>query len=818
MKNKSRSLKIFLFFTVLLLVIAGAISLAKYWQKVVTYTDSTSFGHDIYTWLYGSKNRKVILEQNLARPDLPFFVLFLMGFFVLNIFYYDHFDEEKNPIFANLINGRARYSCLILYILSLFYCVFIFFLNFEFAIITLGLFLGPMILFKMEKISKELMIFLSLVSIIFGYCLVKATAAFILLLPTLHIIALRTKNAISSRYVAEEKRVVTKLSESQMKNVNTGLDNLKKLDWWDDIIEPEIEELLNALGSIANKGSAIEKEPSDNINSLLPYGKLSVRKSLVAAQDPTDIMLGIEGIKKLDKNFSVDEFIEKFKRIFDSVCKAHSEQDLTAIQPVLSDSLFEQLQQKINEEKNAGIRYQCTFCDIASADIIRVINKFDFEEIHILVNAMIAETAIDLVKNVPLNNEPPAPAKVSEVYTFVRRPSAKTLQKPGLFEGNCPNCGAPIEIGQVTVCKSCGSYIRSGSYDWVLSKITQTCEWKYSNPEIIPGWKELSELDTNLCIQQIEDKTSVIFWMLKNLELSRNPEAMQRFATAKYYQEISQEIKKSKDYINCENISLASMNLQAIDIRAFYVDIYLLAVWSGIPVKYDEKGRIASPHRFTKPFKNILVLTRKRGVVTRREVSLSGAHCPNCGGPLKSNFDIKCSYCNTVLNDGSEWILQKIIDEDSEEYNKLMIERNNLINRIVDEKTKNKFKGEYVDPASAAELLAAACRLLLADGVYDDKEIDFLKKLGEQLNVDETKVLGILETTKYGRGPRISLKGKTMKEKNRLLVVALEMAFADGVVSPEEHELILKLGDSIGYSYREIENCIKHLADKQRNQ
>ena len=50
-----------------------------------------------------------------------------------------------------------------------------------------------------------------------------------------------------------------------------------------------------------------------------------------------------------------------------------------------------------------------------------------------------------------------------EIWTFIRRRGAKTdPTKPGLMEGNCPNCGGAIEMNQNANGQYCGAILRSG--------------------------------------------------------------------------------------------------------------------------------------------------------------------------------------------------------------------------------------------------------------------------------------------------------------------------------------------------------------------
>ncbi|MCR4294937.1 MAG: hypothetical protein NUW21_05340, partial [Elusimicrobia bacterium] len=61
---------------------------------------------------------------------------------------------------------------------------------------------------------------------------------------------------------------------------------------------------------------------------------------------------------------------------------------------------------------------------------------------------------------------------VEEVWTFLRAPGARALERPGSLEGSCPSCGGELDIADAAKCSTCGSYVNSGDFDWVLSEVT----------------------------------------------------------------------------------------------------------------------------------------------------------------------------------------------------------------------------------------------------------------------------------------------------------------------------------------------------------
>src|SRR5204862_5783525 len=94
-----------------------------------------------------------------------------------------------------------------------------------------------------------------------------------------------------------------------------------------------------------------------------------------------------------------------------------------------------------------------------------------------------------------------------EVWSLLRRRGvASDPDKPGLIEGNCPNCGAGVEMHQYANCAHCGALLRSGQFDWVLVEITQESEWSELERADAPGIGELTQRDPDFDLQDLEDR------------------------------------------------------------------------------------------------------------------------------------------------------------------------------------------------------------------------------------------------------------------------------------------------------------------------
>ncbi len=674
----------------------------------------------------------------------------------------------------------------VIYGSSLLFCFFYLFIAPFEAPVMLALFFMPALLWQKRRIGCLHLGLISAALVWLSWSILGRPAILVLLLPTCQILAIRLSNTVQTRYSRDSNEVKLQLSSSQKEQMRQNKENAG--DWW-DVIKPEIEAFPDRVMEMWQEFSGDAPRRHLGSDSVLDLELLQMQNARVMSQALTDI-------KRRDAYFAADAFIKRVEKLFWKLQNAWYDQKLETIQAVVSDALYEQLKCQVDNQKAMGLRYQHSKMTVYDLRIAQVNCDNNFDVIHVFIRASSADSAIDLKtgETLAVNEES---RKFSEYWTLIRRPSAKTLQKPGLVEGSCPNCGAPIQIGQATVCGSCGSYIRSGYYDWVLAKITQACEWEYSEPGLIPDWNAMKAVDIDFNIQQIEDRAGVIFWMTRLSERSQSAEPLQRFATEAFCEHYQvQGIERGYSYM--ESVALGSVSLKGFKITKHWDSIFVLVIWNGVPVTVDKHGRITDKRRISQVSREIYILGRRHGVKTNQNNTLSSAHCPGCGGPLSSTYAVSCSYCNTVLNEGSNsWILERITSENDPAYQEV-IARKTTVEKDFDEDNATR---------SARDIVTIMAQILLADGKTEPDEMKLLNKIAQHYDISEIQVQAIINSLKAGL---VYIPAPAdNRESWTLLQAAARMALADGQISPiEERELTL-LAQHIGYSPADVARAIK---------
>ena len=412
-----------------------------------------------------------------------------------------------------------------------------------------------------------------------------------------------------------------------------------------------------------NKSSGISKSSN---KSGVSGGGDSVQNFVSSYQEDNS---ALNQIKSKDPDFSEKGFCARAKKAFRLIQNAWSNRDISKAEAFLADGTYEQFLIQLDFMKQEHILDVMENLEIKNTFILGFESDGNIDSIFLSITAE--------GKNYKVNDQTKkyieGDKKVeefTEIWTFIRRTGAKTLGKPGLIEGYCPNCGTPITIGRHTNCTSCGCLLRSGEHDWILSNITQACEWVRNNNKLIPGVKKYMGFDAGFNVQHIEDRTAMMFWRKVSADRQGDIAPLRKIAVDKYYSKVQKTYSASDGYEYFDNCAIGSIRLLAVDAdkNANEDYIYVEILWNGLlkPSKNKKQSFASKIGKLFEKKKNsnsVFVLKRKRGVMTDTKTGLCAAPCPNCGAMESNSSNNECEYCGAVMNDGNrDWVLEDIID------------------------------------------------------------------------------------------------------------------------------------------------------------
>jgi len=506
----------------------------------------------------------------------------------------------------------------------------------------------------------------------------------------------------------------------------------------------------------------------------------------------------LEAVRTRDPGFTEAAFLERVRGAFVEVQEAWSGQDLSRVRRFLSDGVRERFEMQIAMQREEGVRNRLDGLTISGARIVSVASDSHFDSVTVEFTASATDLDVDLASGKVLRTNTTQP--FTEFWSFLRKPGTRTLQKPGLYEGFCPNCGAALELSDAGRCENCDSVVTSGDYDWVLAEITQSTEWDSGDePTMVPGYSEMAARDQAFNLRHIEDRTSVIFWRYIKCNFDGKADALRKVATTEFTDSFEKSLALARDgdwWLYFRDAAVGGVEVQRIQSAPDGARdrIEVLVRWSAGNAQRNAAGRTRNAgDRAIRP--SLFVLERNSGVVTAADMSFMSSHCPGCGAPYEGGDSGTCDYCGRPLNEGAQdWVLTSIERFDP--------------SRIRSATVDTLSRQSLVHPEI---LVAAMASAMFADGQVDQKEEQLLRSFASSNGIGDSRTDEILAAVRSGG---TTLPAAPSREQAvEILAAMARMALADGRLSGEEMELLGRFAQSVGLARADV----SMLVAKQRS-
>jgi hypothetical protein len=527
-----------------------------------------------------------------------------------------------------------------------------------------------------------------------------------------------------------------------------------------------------------------------------------------------------------DPQFNEEDFYRRIKTAFMKLQAAWCLKDLSSVRAFISDGIHERLDIQFQEMKALDVTDVMNDIQVRSIQLAEVTSDDVFD----VATVRVAASAVDyrITTSTGQRHDGPTTAEpFVEFWSFMRRHGVKTdSTKPGLMEGHCPNCGAAIEMNQLAQCAQCKSLLRSGQFDWVLAVITQGSEWRPQRRTQVAGGDELRTTDPGFNRVDVEDRASVMFWRKVAADRIGKIDPLRKVASddlCAYLAKMGTATNEGRSYLGdcavgsahllavlpaevdkAEQTPLPSGVLMAPVASAVDgpMDRAVVEIWwEGQPFQQRPNGQ-AVPVGQRKKMHQLYVLSRKPGVSSDPGKSVSSAHCPNCGGPVISDLSNACSFCGTVLNDGTRgWVLTRIEWAASTAGCELM-------SRVDYQWGHSPAPGRpSLAAAPPSGLLAWAVRTAMADGVIDLNEEELLERLGARCGLSAARVRELVAMAQQGG---LELSDPPDRDSARQYLSAMAaMTVADGVVNDRELAFLSAAGRRFGFGSAEISGIVR---------
>ncbi len=511
--------------------------------------------------------------------------------------------------------------------------------------------------------------------------------------------------------------------------------------------------------------------------------------------------IAMSKIKERDPDFDENRLIERTQKAFTAIQKAWYAQDLKPVQAFISDGILERFSLQFEEQREEGYRDHMENIQIHNCHIARVKSSRVFDMISVRITASAVDYRVDINSGLYISGSK-SPALFVEYWSFIRRPGTRSVKTSGLWEGNCPNCGADLKLNQHAKCSACGSLVKNGEYDWILSEITQPSEWLDTDYKEIPGVKQLTAADPGFSTQHLEDRASVIFWRLMKSEREGTIKPIRKMATERFCKELADKLKPDQDGFRIfqGECAVGSVDTTGVLLTPEFDKAAVYIQWSGSARKRSSEKTISIATESIKS--HFYILIRKHGTLTDSAHSASSGHCPGCSAPVQSAASDACEYCGTVLNDGStEWILDSV----GSRYKPDIMELLTAI-RKTSAQTDAAFPEE---PSGKLELAAWMALVMMADEKVTEKEQKLMFSYASANNIPEQKIRQIMTAA---RNKTLSMSApKDPQQGHNWLTFMIRTAMADGFIDKREQDAIRTLGRKLNMSNADIRRMIQNV-------
>ncbi len=188
-------------------------------------------------------------------------------------------------------------------------------------------------------------------------------------------------------------------------------------------------------------------------------------------QSDAAIAAGVADIKARDPAFDQAHFVDRVETAYTILNVAWVKGDLSPALPFLGEGEANRLRMQLDGDRARNRRNVMEDMVLSGTRIVHVEKDGTGDVVVTRIDASASDYYTD-TRTGKLLDGWQKPRPYTEYWTFARSGTAKTT-KSSYLDRHCPNCGAPLELGNISVCQFCGTPVASTEYDWVLMTIDQ---------------------------------------------------------------------------------------------------------------------------------------------------------------------------------------------------------------------------------------------------------------------------------------------------------------------------------------------------------
>lgn len=550
--------------------------------------------------------------------------------------------------------------------------------------------------------------------------------------------------------------------------------------------------------------------------SVAGYVRTQRTQNGLEAIDGNAEIAALNALKQRDPAFSPDLFYKRVGTAFLKIQDAWSTQNVATVRAFISDGVHERFQIQFAQQKAEGYRDRMERVNLDHIALMHLTSDNVFDSATVRIDANALDQHVSLTDGSVISGGF-SNTTFAEYWTFLRRRGTKTMNKDGLIEGLCPNCGAPIELNAEARCLNCKAILRSGQYDWVLVDIAQESQWQPEYPRNLPGVNQLQQTDPNFNLPDIEDRASVMFWRKTLADRLGKVDPLRKNASPEfcnaYEKLLHPPLEPNRNRTFWGDCAVGAVEALGV-IPGPPLDRMLVEVHASARLYEDAGGGKILRMMQGNVALYLFVLQRASGVQTSIASTISAAHCPSCGAPESDDTSSTCSFCGAVLNDGSNgWVLTDILPMSSDPAQVLLAQLDkipsmaDLTDPFMRDQAMVTANLPQRPPPQIAGLVAWAVKTTTSGGALDPDEREMLAQVARRQNVPQEQLQRLLEAAQSGQ---LQTREPASGEEVRLWLGSLiRAALSNGPLTPSELRLFNTIGANYSLGAYDVRTLIK---------
>ncbi len=178
-------------------------------------------------------------------------------------------------------------------------------------------------------------------------------------------------------------------------------------------------------------------------------------------------------LREADPSFSEAAMLSKVENLFVTIQLAWSNMDYEPVRPFLSNALYEQHAKQLEDKKARDERNLSSEMSVLQSKLESYYSDGHAEYLNVWLRVKLKDYVVKFSDpNQIVRGSKDKTYYLDYRWQLTRSAGGKTeADTDGVKTGECPNCGASINMNQSGKCPYCDTVISTTEYDWVLSKV-----------------------------------------------------------------------------------------------------------------------------------------------------------------------------------------------------------------------------------------------------------------------------------------------------------------------------------------------------------